>query len=74
MFATAVPPRTVESPSGSVKPPFSMNIVYVRQQFESFAAVGAIAQARWSLGAKSVDVSQVSFKSITIKKQKGIEG
>jgi hypothetical protein len=54
--------------------PFHANIVYVRQQFEGFAAVGAIAQARWSLGAKSVDVSQVPFKSVTLKKQKGIEG
>jgi hypothetical protein len=33
-----------------------------------------IAQARWSLGAKSVDVSQVPFKGVTLKKQKGIEG
>jgi hypothetical protein len=50
-----------------------MDVLDVGQQMEGFGAVGAIAQAGGTFGAKSVYVCEFLFKSKAVEKEQGIE-
>jgi len=43
------------------------------QQLESFLAVGTITQGSRSFGSKSVDVAQILFENITVKKEERVK-
>ena len=51
-----------------------VDIRHMSQEFESFTAIRAIAQARRPFGSQCIDVAQLLFDHVSVEEQEGVKG